>query len=193
MRIALTGGIGSGKSAVMDIIRSHGYNCVSSDAINDALLQNPDYIEQIARVFPTALVDKKIDKRVLAKIVFNNNKERKKLNNIAHPIIRNLALEMSDYHGLNFVEVPLLFECGFEVDYDKVVVVTADIETRIERVKARDNRPVTEIKSIINSQIKSYANKKIDYTIENNSSLEDLTEKVEIMLFNLEKANFNFR
>lgn len=192
MRIALTGGIGSGKSAVMDIIASHGYNVVSSDKINDALLQNPDYIEKIANTFPSALVENKIDKRVLAKIVFNNNKERKKLNQIAHPIIRNLALEMSDYHGLNFVEVPLLFECGFENDYDKVAVVTADLETRIARVQSRDNRPITEIKSIINSQIKSYNGKKIDYTIDNNGTLEQLTEQVEIMLFSLEKANFKF-
>ena len=185
MRIAVTGGIGSGKSEVIKVISSLGYNCISSDEINKSILQNAEYISKIAKNFPTAVKNNKIDKRELSKIVFTNKQKLQLLNSIAHPIIRKISLELSCDNSINFVEVPLLFECGFETDYNKVVLVSADLETRVGRASKRDNKSKEEIISIINNQIKSYEGKKIDYTIINNGSIKDLTKKVKQLIISI--------
>lgn len=187
MRIAVTGGIGSGKSVVMDMFNRLGYNCVSSDKINEKLLADKEYISKIAKAFPSAVENGVVNKKTLSNIVFTDKNKLEILNSIAHPSIRKLSHEISNKEGINFVEVPLLFECGFESDYDKVILVTADLQIRIARASKRDNKSKEDIIKIINNQIKSYEGKKIDYVIINNADLNDLEVQVQKVLQDIQK------
>ncbi|MBD5092165.1 MAG: dephospho-CoA kinase, partial [Clostridiales bacterium] len=76
MRIAIVGGIGSGKSEVLKVARDMGLACLSADEINAELLKTPEYIAEIATAFPAAVKDGGIDKAALAKIVFSDDSAR---------------------------------------------------------------------------------------------------------------------
>ena len=105
MKIAVTGGIGAGKSEVMKEIARRGYRVCSADEINDRLQALPGYIRKISKVFPAAVKDGKIDKNVLRDIVFTDDSKRARLNSIAHPEIRR---ELENTEGEFFAEVPLV-------------------------------------------------------------------------------------
>lgn len=77
MRIAVIGGIGSGKSEVMKIAKERGFFCLSADEINAELLKTPSYIQKIATLFPSVVSNGVVDKGALAKIVFSDRGERK--------------------------------------------------------------------------------------------------------------------
>ena len=97
MRIAIIGGIGSGKSEAMKTAAELGFSTLSADEINSGLLQSPDYINEIAVAFPTVVASGSVDRKKLADIVFSDEIELKKLNAIAHPnILRRIATEKAD-------------------------------------------------------------------------------------------------
>lgn len=153
-KIAITGGIGSGKSLASAIVAKMGYPVFSCDTINAELLQDSSYIEKIQRAFPDCVVDGKIDKSLLKSIVFYNEDALKTLNTIAHPMIMerlNTALNACQ-DKLVFAEVPLLFEEGYEEEFDEIIVILRDMHTRIDAVKKRDGLAEEEIKNRIAAQ-----------------------------------------
>ena len=153
-RIAITGGIGSGKSLATSYIAEMGYPTFSCDKINRELLSDSEYVKKIEASFPACVIDGKINKSALKNIVFNNKASLQKLNEIAHPIIMkrlHLAMEQCD-DTLVFAEVPLLFEEGFENDFDEVIVITRSLAKRIESVKNRDKLSEQEIRERISQQ-----------------------------------------
>ena len=87
MLIAITGGVGSGKSAVMEILKSFGANVLSADEVNDEIIKDPEYIEKISKLFDGVVKDGRIDRVALGKKVFYDEKAMKKLNDLAHPLI----------------------------------------------------------------------------------------------------------
>lgn len=187
MRIAIIGGIGSGKSTVLQILEDKGYSVLSCDEVNDKLICNKEYLVRLDEIFHGVVVDGTLDKKALSSIVFNSKSELDKLNAIAHPIIRDIVLRNSASGDINFVEVPLLFESGMEKDFDKVLLVTANRDVRVDRAVKRDKKTKGEIEAIIKNQIDSYQGKKIDYIIENDGSIEDLVKKVENFICQLKK------
>ncbi len=153
-RIAITGGIGSGKSLATSYIAEMGYPTFSCDKINRELLSDSEYVKKIEASFPACVIDGKINKSALKNIVFNNKASLQMLNEIAHPIIMkrlHLAMEQCD-DTLIFAEVPLLFEGGFENDFDEVIVITRSLAKRIESVKNRDKLSEQEIRERISQQ-----------------------------------------
>ncbi len=139
-RIAVTGGIGSGKSTVIDIIRKKGYPVFSCDIIYAQLLQEKEYIEKLQNLFPETVIKGQIDKTRLSRIIFNDSLSRKKLNDLAHPIIMQRLCEKMDENNspYTFAEVPLLFEGNFQKDFDGVIVVLRELPQRVEAIMARD-------------------------------------------------------
>lgn len=137
MRIAIIGGIGSGKSTVLSIVKSMGISTLSADEINGELLQDEDYIAKIASEFPSAVIDGKVDRHALASIIFNDDEARLKLNSIAHPLI--LERIKADVSDPLVVEMPLLLECGATELFDEVVYVHAPKLMRVIRIKRRRN------------------------------------------------------
>jgi dephospho-CoA kinase len=184
MKVAVTGGIGVGKSEVMRIIAGLGYRTASADEINARLLQRPDYIARLASVFPSAVRDGKIDKYELRKIIFGDYEKRQLLNSIAHPLI---FAEIKKVEGDVFVEVPLLFECGMQKLFDKIVVVTAPYEIRLSRLFDRSGIDRKLAAKMVSSQLSdSERISHADYVLENISSKDDLYVKVRELITKLE-------
>ena len=138
-KFAVTGGIGSGKSAVCLILKERGYPVFSCDEINRALLNERSYLEGLCCLFPACVKDGKLDKAALADLVFSDKKALKTLNAYAHPrIAERLRREMDDTEKTCFAEVPLLFESGMTELFDGIIVVLRNKEERIRAVVTRD-------------------------------------------------------
>lgn len=138
-KIAVTGGLGSGKSAFCAILRDMGYPVLSCDDINRELLEEKEYRAALARAFPQCLTDGDIDKKKLAGVVFSDEQARETLNALAHPAIMvRLRARMDEQTGAVFCEVPLLFEGGYESAFDAVIALRRKREARIAAVAERD-------------------------------------------------------
>ena len=180
IKIAVTGGIGSGKSSVAKIIREKGFPVFSCDEINKQLLTKKDYINRIEKIFPEAVEGGKIIKSRLAEIVFSDETALKKLNSVSHPLIMNeLNRQMNSCKGLVFAEVPLLFEGGYENLFHKIIVVCREKEQRILSVMQRDHSDREAVLSRISRQY--------DYSqpipgsvifLNNDSTISELENKV---------------
>lgn len=178
MRVAVIGGIGSGKSEVMKIAKEKGFFCLSADEINARLLKTPSYISKIAKVFPSVVKDGAIDKKALASIVFSDEEKRKSLNSVAHPEI------MAEIRECNqsplAAELPLYVESGAR-DFDEVVLVKTPLVLRVKRLKKRGLAPKDAIARIkaqpSNRTLQKYATR----VIYNGKDLKNLQECARIM------------
>ena len=191
-KIAITGGIGSGKSAAAQYIQSLGFPVFSCDEIYKQLIKTEEYIASVASLFPEAIINSAIDKRKLSEIVFFDNTKRNALNNLAHPLImKTLYAHMENCEEpFVFAEVPLLFEGNFEKDFDFVFVIQRNLDERISAVVSRDNISEENVKQRIAAQFDytNTSNIKLQQTnvitIFNHSSKEDLFEKIKTILSN---------
>ena len=175
MRIAVIGGIGSGKSEVMKIAKERGFFCLSADEINAELLKTPSYIQKIATLFPSVVSNGVVDKGALAKIVFADRGERKKLNALAHPEIMRVISECKESPLV--VELPLFIEGGDEA-FDEIVYVRAPLFKRISRLKKGRGMSVKQAVSRIRSQVPSAVLRaKATIVIDNSRSLSALKER----------------
>lgn len=175
MKVAVTGGIGAGKSEFMRAVKELGIRTYSADEINAELLRDKRYIEKLSAAFPLAVKDGKVDKAVLREEVFSNEKKRKTLNALAHPEIRRKIEEIT---GDAVVEVPLLFESGMTDLFDRVIVVTACEDARINRIVSTRNISKDLAKNIIKNQTTDDERiKRADYVVINDGTRKDLYEQ----------------
>lgn len=139
-KIAVTGGIGSGKSTVLSFLKENGYPVFSCDEIYKQLLFDEEYIKKIKILFPSAVQNGRIERQVLADIVFKDKQALEKLNAVAHPLIMERLYEhmRNCMDMLAFAEVPLLFEGNYQSQFDAVIVVQRSNEQRISAIVARD-------------------------------------------------------
>lgn len=181
-RIAITGGIGSGKSILLNIFREMGYPVVSCDEVSDGLWQDEEYRKQLGALFPACVVNGELNKAVLSALVFSDERSREKLNAFSHPYIMQKVL--SAMHGkLSFAEVPLLFEGGYEGLFDGVIAVRRSLNDRILAVTRRDGATEEEVLKRINCQFDaSKLEEKNCIILENDGSKEELREKAKAVL-----------
>lgn len=183
MRVGLTGGIASGKSEVARMLASLGAFVVDTDALaREAVLPGSAALAQIARLWPQVVRDGTLDRSALAKIVFNDPRERERLNAIVHPEVRRLAAERERgaAPGQIIVQVvPLLFEAGVDAMMDATVVVVAPEDRRIARATARDGADADSVRARMRAQIDpGEARRRAAYVIENDGDLARLRERV---------------
>ncbi|MGL5231044.1 MAG: dephospho-CoA kinase [Cetobacterium sp.] len=196
MILGLTGGIGSGKSTVSKIFLSMGIKVFDADLIAKDILETEEVKEEIKEKFGKEFINLKnnsIDKELLKKEVFNNSKKLKILNEIVHPkvvdIYKKKYLEYKDRKKIVIFDIPLLFEVNLQRYCDKVMVVDIDLNVQIERIKNRDNIDIPLIKKIISAQMsREERNMKADILIENNGSLEELKQKIEKIIKDIERG-----
>lgn len=175
MKVAVTGGIGAGKSEFMRAVKELGIRTYSADEINAELLRDKGYIEKLSEAFPLAVKDGKVDKVALREEVFSDEKKRKTLNALAHPEIRRKIEEIT---GDAVIEVPLLFESGMTDLFDRVIVVTAGEDARINRIASTRNISKDLAKNIIKNQATDDERIKIaDYVVINDGTRKDLYEQ----------------
>ncbi|WP_231253272.1 dephospho-CoA kinase [Helicobacter pylori] len=186
--IALTGGIGTGKSTTIKILESQGYQILDADKIAHQLLQ--EYRFKIARHFGSDILEKNIlNRKKLGAIVFQNANELKWLEDFLHPLIRERMLqkayELEKNHQVYFLDIPLFFEVGGKKCYpvSKVVLIYAPRVLQIERLLERDKLKEAEILQRLACQMDIEQKRTMsDYIIDNSSSLKDLNEQVERFL-----------
>ena len=196
MILGLTGGIGSGKSTVSKIFLSMGIKVFDADLIAKDILETEQVKEEIKEKLGKEFINLKsnsVDKELLKKEVFNNSKNLNVLNGIIHPrvvdIYKKKYLEFKDEKEIVIFDVPLLFEVNLERYCDKVIVVDIDLKVQIERIKNRDNIDVTLINKIIAAQMsREERNRKADILIENNGNLEELKQKIEKIIKDIERG-----
>ena len=184
--IGLTGGIGSGKSTVAQVVRDHGVPVIDADILARQVAEpdQPAHAD-IARAWPEVIgSDGRIDRKKLAAIVFSDPESRKRLEAITHPQIRAKIAEQTAAfeaagHPVAFLEAALLVETGLYRALDGLVVVTADDELRIERVIRREGCSREDVVARIAAQLPM--DEKIraaGYVIDNNGSLAATTDQV---------------
>ena len=112
-RVAICGGIGSGKSAVTSILRDLGADVVVADEVNAELMTDPLYVEKINHIFPSVVHNHCINKKELASIVYRDEKKRRALMDLAHPLIYERMFAKYKESKLVFYEIPLFSESAF--------------------------------------------------------------------------------
>lgn len=189
LKVGLTGGIGSGKTTVSDLFKTLEINVIDTDIIARKLIDTDHAVSQeVVQAFGEEIVNDKgvIDRKKLAAVVFENKPNKQRLENILHPKIRSEAKHQINQLSSQkpspayiIIVVPLLFETDFQDLVDSILVVTADEETRVTRVKQRDNRSTDEIKSIISHQVDDTVRlSAADNIIRNNGGIAELKPQI---------------
>jgi len=185
--IAVTGGIGSGKTVVCEELKKLGYPVFSCDQIYRDLTFDFEYLKALAVIFPDVVSENMVlDRKKLSKIVFNNPSALKKLNDLAHPLVmQKLKERINSKQGIVFSEVPLLFEGGFEVDFDFRIVVLREYSKRVQWICQRDSITEKDAIARIKAQFNyekyfsaNYQKTENEFLIFNNGSIDDLRIKI---------------
>ena len=199
MVIGLTGGIGTGKSTVSQILKDRGFPVIDLDVISHEVIEFSSVVEKIVQNFGREVLDEDeagnctVSREKLGKIIFSNKKKRLALNSIMHPeilkVMHKKILECkSEKNKIIFVEVQLLFEVQWEKEFDYILLVAAKRDMQVRRVLERDKRSEEEAWNIINSQMSlDEKREKSDFVIENDGNMDDLNKKVDKFLKNLER------
>jgi dephospho-CoA kinase len=156
-KIGITGGIASGKSLVLGILKELGIPVISADDIVKDLQKDPYYLEKIRVIFGDKVFEgENLNRKKLADIIFSDESARLKLNSIFHPpVLKEIRKKMEELKEkpIIAVEVPLLFEVGIEDWFDEIWVVYVPLEVQIQRIMNRDKVSREEAIKRIKSQI----------------------------------------
>jgi len=174
IQVGITGNIGSGKTTAAKVFETIGIPVFQADRTAKALFYDKDVFDQIVHLFGKGVIEpqtKQINKKKIAAIVFNNLEKLEKLNSIIHPKVR-IAYQnwIKKHQNRNYVlhEAAILIESGFYKMFDKIILVTAPENIRINRVIARDKLTLEEVNSRIKNQIpESEKIKFADYILNN--------------------------
>ncbi len=176
-KLGLTGGIASGKSTVLKLFSENSAETIDCDEIVDSLYSLPQVVDRIASVFGSS------SKEVISQIVFQNPVKREQLESILHPLVKS---ELEDSFlklvslscKLVVVDVPLLFEVGWESLFDAVAVVTCSRSQQISRLESRGFSKDFAVKMIDCQMPFDEKLKKADYSLDNSRSIDFTAEQV---------------
>ena len=170
--VGLTGGIGSGKSTVAKVFESLSVPVFNSDTVAKSIINNDEeVIAQVITTFGAIYENGKLNSNKMAEVVFNDKTALKKLNNIIHPKVADYFkrwVEENASSPILIKEAAILIESGAYQQMDKIILVTAPEEIRIERVVQRDHVSEDKVKGRMQAQLSdeeklTYA----DFTIDN--------------------------
>ncbi|MFI3229411.1 MAG: dephospho-CoA kinase [Bacillota bacterium] len=180
MLIAVIGGICSGKSEVMAVLRDLGAHTVKTDDINRQMLAKKDYIAEVGAVFPSVIVGGAVDKAALRSLIMADSNAREKLNELAHPRIFAEVKRISDAQsGVMFVENPLIISTNSADLFDEIWCVLSDKEERLVRLQKRDNVSQQEAeRTMLAQSAEERAHEIADVIITNRGDKEALAGEV---------------
>jgi dephospho-CoA kinase len=191
--IGLTGGIGSGKSTVASYIASKGIPVYIADDEAKKIMEREDIKQKIQNLFDESILnsDNSLNRKKIAEFVFNNPNKLQELNAIVHPEVQlHFTNWVKSHENYPFIvkEVAILFETGGNKSCDKVILITAPEEVRINRAMSRDNLTKEEILVRISNQYSDDKKKKMSDFIVDNIDLNDTFLKIDKILKILAKS-----
>lgn len=182
IKVAITGGIGTGKTTISSMFADKGIPVFNSDEIAKEIMNTNSLLKnEIVTAFGDKAYDKnKLNKEYLSDVIFNDETLLKKINSIVHPYVAdefNSWIQEQDSKYIIY-ESAIIFENQAEDFFDKIICVTASEEEVISRIMKRNDFSVDKIKSIINKQLPNDAKvQKSDYVIES-MNISKLSDKV---------------
>ena len=182
IKVAITGGIGTGKTTISSMFSDKGIPVFNSDEIAKEIMNTNSLLKnEIVTAFGDKAYDKnKLNKEYLSDVIFNNETLLKKINSIVHPYVAEEFNSWIQEQNSKYIiyESAIIFENQAEDFFDKIICVTASEEEVISRIMKRNDFSVDKIKSIINKQLPNDAKiQKSDYVIEN-INISKLSDKV---------------
>jgi dephospho-CoA kinase len=192
--VALTGGIGSGKTTVGDIFSELGAAVIDSDQLARAVLERgtKGFDLVLAKFGDAILRNGELDRSLLATLVFNDSQKRSELESITHPLIRQSFAEIISNlprESIVINQIPLLFESKGAYKFDHIITISAPEELRIERLKNR-GLGFSDIKKRIEAQANDLERESISNSIIRNDKDEShLRDQVESIWLELENLN----
>ncbi len=183
LRVGVTGGIGSGKSALTERLEALGIDVVDADKIaRDIVEPGTAALTAITDRYGAQILqaDGSLDRPALRRIVFTDTEERDWLETLTHPLIGHRIVEQLDAATSPYAVLasPLLLEGSQHELVDHVVVVDVPEPLQLSRASARDNNPVELVKQIMAAQMpRSERLARADSVVDNSGTLEDLDEK----------------
>lgn len=194
LRIALTGGIATGKSHVLDQFRKRGVPCLDADLLTHGVESaGTEATQAIAARFGDVLAaDGAVDRQKLAPLVFADPGARRDLEAIVHPAVYRAiaaglrAFELLGGYPLAVVDVPLLYETGHAPDFDRVIVMACPPEVQIARLIERGMSDAEARQRIAAQWPTEEKAARADFVIRTDGSVEETDEQVEAILTSLD-------
>ncbi|TCZ75287.1 dephospho-CoA kinase [Paenibacillus albiflavus] len=189
MFLGLTGGIACGKSTVANMLKARGAILIDADVIAREVVEpgQPGLL-QLVQHFGREIIlpDGRLDRKALGGIVFGDEAKRKELNNILHPSIRKEIRNrmekyaISDPDKLIVVDIPLLYESGYDSMFEQIMVVYVPREIQLKRLIHRDGFTQAEAEARLNTQVPIEDKKNLaDVLIDNSGSLDTTEAQIE--------------
>ena len=186
LRVGLTGGIGSGKSAVSSRLAARGAVVIDSDVLaREVVARGTDGLAEVVAAFGPGVLtaDGELDRPALGKIVFGDETARRKLEAIIHPRVRARAAEIEAGAAADAIvvhDIPLLVETGQADGFDLVLVVDVPVEVQVQRLTAQRGMPDEEAKRRIASQASRDDRLAVaTVVVDNSGSLDDLDRRLD--------------
>jgi dephospho-CoA kinase len=189
LRVGLTGGIGSGKSTASQHFSSLGAYVINADEEAKNLISTNETVQnELIAEFGTDIIDGtgSVNKKKLARIAFQDQDQQQRLNSVVHPYIYNLIDKEFNQvlnigkHGIFIVDGALIFESGYDVHLDYVIVVTAQLKHRMERALERETLSREEILKRIEFQWPEKEKVNLaDFVVHNDGTEKELHKNIE--------------
>jgi dephospho-CoA kinase len=197
LKVAVTGGAGSGKTSVCNRLKELGVKVINADAMaRKAVAPGSEALTKITRYFgdKVLLADGTLNRKMLRRMITDDDNARLTLERFLHHEITKLIQKdviCAEKEGCRIVaiEVPLLFELGMKEKFDWVVVVSADKELRVKRLMDRDQTSRDEAQDLVNVQMpEGLKIGQADYVVRNEGSIKKLISSVDVLFKDLNKV-----
>ena len=189
LKVALTGGIASGKSLVSDLLEIHGCHIVDLDVISrEVVLPGTEGLNELVETFGDSILlsDGSLDRKNLRDVLYKKGRNRAKIEQILHPkILQKMKSSMEIFkEGVMVVVIPLLVEKELWGPFDRAIVVDCDVDTQINRLTARENIDNAKAQTMLMAQASREQRVQLsDHLptdiINNNSKISDLKGSIE--------------
>jgi len=190
--VAVTGGIGSGKSTVAEIFEKAGAYVIDADSLAKRILWEDERIHRrVIAEFGPEICDEngRIEKERLIPVVFRDRQAVQKLNAVVHPAVidtidkKTAEIRTAGMYPMIVVDAALIFEAGIENKFDYIVSVIADKKVRTARIVRRDGVPPVDVRRRMNAQIDAGIHReKSDFVIHNDGSRADLLQQTRLII-----------
>ena len=185
--VALTGSIGMGKTETLKMFKKKGVSVFDSDKAVHALYEKGGKgTDLINSLFPEAIINGAVDRKILSKIVLENPEAIKPIEEAIHPLVKEMQAEFIEVNNkapLIIMDIPLLFEQGREGDFDKIIVVSAPLDVQRDRVLKRPGMSKEKFEKILSLQIPdSEKRAKADFIIETDKGFSHAEARVDEIL-----------